>query len=104
LSNIAANSEQDAESLIDAQIFMHMILCCHDMNYELRKEAIWTISNICYKVSDAGKMAKIKEFEVLQALLGIFQKDFEQGSMMILALEACKRLLEKLPEIAALME
>lgn len=47
LSNIAANSEQDAESLIDSNIIFNIIHSCRDNLYELRKEAIWAMSNIC---------------------------------------------------------
>jgi importin subunit alpha-1 len=52
ISNIAANSEEDATKLLDSQIVFNIIYALKDSNYDLKKEALWALCNICHYVND----------------------------------------------------
>ena len=50
VSNIAANSEQDAIKIIESSLVINLIYACKDNAYEMKKEALWALSNICYMI------------------------------------------------------
>ena len=47
LSNFAANSPRDSESIAMSSILYKLMLLLNDKNYDLRKEAMWTLNNLC---------------------------------------------------------
>ena len=47
LSNVAANSEQDAVAFLShPNLLTNMLMSCQDKSIELRKEAVWALSNL----------------------------------------------------------
>lgn len=77
LSNIAANSEEDAEKLVDSVIIMHLILCCNDSAFSMRKEAIWTISNIINSLHNPVIMQQLLDYDIISAFISVFDRDFD---------------------------
>lgn len=50
ISNMAANSEEDAISIVNSHLSFTLIMACGDNNYEIRREACWTLSNLCHSL------------------------------------------------------
>ena len=97
VSNIAANSEKDAEMLIDSSLFVHLILSCTSHSPEERKEAFWAISNIINKIHNETHLQTIINFGLMQAIQPILDRDNENGVLMLLVLTTLKNLLERVP-------
>lgn len=53
LSNVAANSEEDATAIIKKGLMINLINGAKDRNYDVRKEAIWAISNLCNTIKNS---------------------------------------------------
>jgi hypothetical protein len=47
ISNFAANSSRDSERIALSNLLYKLILFLNDKTYEIRKESIWTLCNIC---------------------------------------------------------
>lgn len=52
ISNIAANSEEDALEIIKKNIISNLVFSAKDRNCDIKKEAIWALSNLCYITTD----------------------------------------------------
>jgi hypothetical protein len=59
VSNIAANSDEDATYLVDSDIIGALLLHCLDSAHDIRKEACWSLSNILFKVTDHAKVESL---------------------------------------------
>jgi hypothetical protein len=71
VSNIAANSEEDAIKIIDSSIIINLIYACKDNTYETRKEAMWALSNICFIVNSEEKLNQLIDCEVMHCFIDI---------------------------------
>jgi hypothetical protein len=79
VSNIAANSEEDANAVADSQVVLNLILSCRDNTIEVRKEAVWAISNICHSLKDKNRLERLLEFDIMAMLLDMLQRDHDSG-------------------------
>lgn len=61
VSNIAANSEEDANSIADSTLVVNLLCACRDSAHEIRKEAMWALSNLIYALHDQSKIERIVE-------------------------------------------
>jgi hypothetical protein len=52
ISNVAANSEADAMEILNRGLITNLIFSSNDKNADLRKEAVWAISNMCAIITD----------------------------------------------------
>jgi hypothetical protein len=52
ISNIAANSDEEANAIVKKGLLINLINGAKEKNVDVRKEAIWVISNLCYIVKD----------------------------------------------------
>lgn len=73
LSNIAANSEKEAELLIDSQLIMNLIYSARDVCFTVRKESLWALTNICHSVSNVEKLNCLIPMEIMTVLIDVLQ-------------------------------
>ena len=69
VSNIAANSEADAMIIAKSPLMTNLTIAMRDTAHEMRKEAVWAISNVVYNVKDADSIRKLIESEIMTLLL-----------------------------------
>lgn len=72
-----------------------MFYACRDNAFEIRKEAIWTLSNILYQVTDKGVIEALINLDIVTVLLERLQRDHDSGSICSLSLQAVDYLLMK---------
>ena len=94
-SNIAANSDADAQALCDSQIMVSLLMACRDSAYELRKEGMWALSNIIHRLTDEAHLTKLIEMDVMSCINDILQRDGESGTVASLGLTALNELLTR---------
>ena len=56
LSNFAANSPRDSERIVMTSILYKLMILLTDKNYDIRKETMWTICNICISVESENSI------------------------------------------------
>lgn len=95
ISNVAANSEQDANALADSPLMLNLLMSCRDTAHEVRKEAVWALSNVVYKITDSARIERIIESDVMSILLEMLVRDADSGSIASLALTSVNELLTK---------
>eukprot|EP00347_Sterkiella_histriomuscorum_P003385 403364502 len=95
ISNMAANSEQDSESIILSSISFKLIMLTKDDQYDLRKEASWAISNFCQKATKSILFENLMDKCILDQMISLIQRDGDSGSMMMLVLTAIKNCVTK---------
>ncbi len=95
LSNIAANSERDAIAIMNIDFFPLLISAALGKNFEMKKEAIYVISNMISSIYDVVVIKKMVDNSVVHMLTEILTYDQESGIILILCLESMKRLFEK---------
>lgn len=88
LSNLAANSEEDATEILNSDLITNLIFSAKDKNLDLRKEALWVISNICQIVNDKEYIRKIIYSNVIHLFFDILSYDTEYGLILILILSS----------------
>lgn len=71
LSNVAANSEDDAKAIIKKGLMTNLICCANDKNVDLRKEAIWVLSNICYIILDSDTLKELISCDIVTLIYEI---------------------------------
>lgn len=97
LSNIAANSEQEAIAIVKKGLLTNLIYGSKDKNFLIKREAIWTISNICALVQDAEALNEIVLSDVLTLFYELILYDCDHGQLMMLTLSGLDFLLKKSP-------
>lgn len=97
VSNISANSEEDANAIVDSGLFVNLLLACRDSALEMRKEAIWSLSNITHILTDPVRIQTLVEADIMSTMIELLQKDGECGSIASLALTSVNDLLNKSP-------
>ena len=95
VSNIAANSEEDANSIADSSLMLNLLCACRDSAHEMRKEAIWALSNIFFKVTDKARIERLVEQDVMSTVLEMLSRDGDSGSIASLGLTTINELLTK---------
>ena len=48
---------------------LNLVFSCKDPLYDLRKEAVWALSNICYRLTDKQRIMKLIENDVMIVLI-----------------------------------
>jgi len=56
LSNFAANSPRDSERIAMTSILYKLMMLLNDKNYDIRKETMWTLCNICIFVESENSL------------------------------------------------
>lgn len=79
VSNIAANSDQDATAIANSQIMIPLLFACRDNAHEVRKEAIWALGNVTYHVHDKQTIQKIVELDIISIVLELLDRDQDSG-------------------------
>ncbi len=95
VSNIAANSDADAQALCDSDLMVYLLMACRDSAYELRKEGIWALSNIIHRMTDQPHLCKLIEMDIMSSLIDILQRDGDSGTVAALGLNALNELLTR---------
>jgi len=95
VSNIAANSEEDANALADSLIIGNLLSACRDSSVEMRKEAVWALSNTLNLLHDKDRIERLISMDIMATLLELLQKDEDSGSIASLALSTVNYLLNK---------
>ena len=95
VSNIAANSDADAQALCDSDLMVYLLMACRDSAYELRKEGIWALSNIIHRMTDQTHLCKLIEMDIMSSLIDILQRDGDSGTVAALGLNALNELLTR---------
>jgi hypothetical protein len=104
LSNIAANNEEEAIIIIKKGLLTNLIYGSKDTNLNIRREAIWTISNICAVVQDAKVLNELIMSDVLTLFYDLLIYDHDLGQLMMLTLSGLDHLLKKSPIAKNLFE
>lgn len=98
LSNLAANSEEDAIRLAKSSITYPIIMSIINPNYSTRKEALWVLSNLTHSIHDSQILESlVMEKCAFDGIFHVFKLDCDSGVMMALAMTALKNLLIKSP-------
>jgi len=79
----------------DSPLFLNLLNACRDNAPEIRKEAIWCISNIFFFVSDKARIERLVEHDLMLTLIDMLQKDYDSGHIVSLALSCVNSLLTK---------
>ena len=74
---------------------INLLCACRDSAYELRKEAIWVLSNIIHRISDKERVEKLVEMDVMSTLIELLQRDSDSGTISSLGLNAVNQLLTR---------
>ena len=81
MSNIAANSEEDATSIINNGLLINLVFAGREKNIEVKKEAIWVISNLCYIINDPATLDMIIKADVLTLIYEVIVYEAEYGQI-----------------------
>ncbi len=73
----------------------NVIFAGRDQSYEMRKEAIWAISNVVYHVKDKEMIEKFLEMDLMTLILERLQHDTDFGSISSMCLTTLGVLLER---------
>ena len=98
VSNIAANSEQDATVVANHQMMANILFAGRDNAHDMRKEAIWAISNIVYNIKDTLILKQLVERDLVTLLLERLQYDSDSGPICSMCLTTLSILMERSPE------
>jgi len=71
------------------------LIACRDTVHELRKEAVWAMSNVVYFVTDTKLLDSIVDQDVISLILELLQRDQDSGSITSLSLSTLQSLLSK---------
>jgi hypothetical protein len=95
VSNIASNSEVEANMLADSSLIVNLLTSCHDSTLLMRKEAIWALTNIVHKMSGRERFENLINMEIITTIIDLLQKDADNGPIATLGLAAIDILLGK---------
>ncbi len=95
VSNISANSEADAIAVAKHPLLINLLFASRDNSFDIRKEAIWTLSNILYQVNDKDSIEILVNNDVVGILIERLQRDHDSGSICSLSLQSVDYLLQK---------
>ena len=95
ISNIAANSEQEAIAISNSGLFVNLLMSCRDSSFDMRKEAVWAVSNVLHYLQEPATVELIVQQDVMSIMLEMLQRDAESGSVASLALSTINELLTK---------
>jgi hypothetical protein len=95
VSNIASNSEVEANMLADSSLIVNLLTSCHDSTLLMRKEAIWALTNIVHKMSGRERFENLINMEIITTIINLLQKDADNGPIATLGLAAIDILLGK---------
>mmetsp|Transcript_8989 Transcript_8989/g.6753 ORF Transcript_8989/g.6753 Transcript_8989/m.6753 type:complete len:95 (-) Transcript_8989:225-509(-) len=93
LSNFAANSERDAKAIMDTGLFYNLIYLAKERNIDVKKEAIWTISNICSTIQNAELIEELISMSVMHLFQDLLASHDEYGNILILCLTGVEFML-----------
>jgi hypothetical protein len=86
LSNISANSDEDACAVAKHDFMHNLLYSCRDNAFEMRKEAVWAVSNILYRVSDPAVIEHLVSIDIVNVIVERLQRDSDSGSISSLSL------------------
>jgi hypothetical protein len=61
----------------------------------MRKEAVWAVSNILYRVSDPAVIEHLVSIDIVNVIVERLQRDSDSGSISSLSLQSVDYLLQK---------
>lgn len=96
VSNIAANSEEDANAIVESELVNSLNLHCMDVSsHEIRKEACWALSNVLVKVTEQEVIERVLQKDVVATLLYMLERNQESGAICSLAITGVYHILAK---------
>lgn len=96
LANIAANSENEAIAVVNNNFLPNLIYYVSSRNYEVKREAVWVLSNICKLVNCEETLVKMVKADIVNVYYDILQnEDSENAQVVMLALSGISCLLSK---------
>lgn len=70
-------------------------MSCRDSSFDVRKEAVWAVSNVLHYLQEPASIELIIQQDVMSIMLEMLQRDSESGSVASLALSTINELLTK---------
>ena len=92
LSNIAAGTPEQIQSLIDYNVMPHVCQKLLNDSHDVKKEACWTLGNALCKCDDS-QVRMIADTEVILGFTRILDKKSNDVQCTLVALEALERIL-----------
>ena len=76
-------------------------MACRDKSPEIKKEAVWALCNITYKVDDPVYLEKLLENDIMNIIIELIQHDSENGTIISLALDTLETLFSNCKDQAS---
>lgn len=98
LSNLSCErgEECNADAIVDSpNLMIKLVYMTNHTSYEIKKETLMAISNICLLVTGEQRIEKLFRVDLITRLDNILSDDATHGHMLLLSLSAIDSLLGK---------